>query len=126
MKLFHVSALVALSLFTAGCNSGCAPIQAAVSGKPLAGGTAIDEKAMGAVDALGISTNHLLTAAAKSGKLSRAQLLQAQEIRRNMDLAHDAALAAYKAGDAATFSDKMGAVNELARRATALYDGVTQ
>lgn len=124
MKLFAIGALAALALVTAGC-SGCSTIDKALSNDhAVLAGQKIDEQAMGSVDALGSSANVLIEAAAKSGLATRDQLLLAKDIRAKMDAAHDAAYAAYKAGDAVTFSAKLAAVTDLNKKATKLFDEV--
>lgn len=132
MRILSAAALVAVAIMTAGC-SGCSTITAATSGHGVLSGQKMDEQVMGGVDALGSAANALIEAAAKlrdpaTGKpvASREQLLLAQSIRKDMDAAHAAAKAAYDAGDAASFQDKLAAINELSRRATALYHEVTK
>lgn len=116
-------AAVALTGF-ASTTTGCAPLAAAVSDKPVLGGQKLDEQVMGGVDALGTSANVLIEAAAKSGLASRDQLLKAKQLRRDIDAAHAAAYAAYRVGDAALFSQKLAAVTELNKRATTLFNEV--
>lgn len=123
MKLPTIGALVALSLFAAGC-SGCQSLADLTGDKPIAGQTALDEKAMGAVYALGTSANTIITATANSGVASREQLLQAKELRADIDAAVKAAETAYKAGDAATFAERLAAVTSLNNQAQALFSKV--
>lgn len=126
MKLLSLAALVAVAMLSASC-SGCAPIQAAISSDhAVLEGQKVDEQALGAVDALGSSANILLKEAAESGLASRDQLLMAQSIRKDMDVAHDAARAAYDAGDAQTFAARLAAVTRLNNRAQALLKEVKQ
>lgn len=121
MKLGFVALMLGISLSAAAC-SGCQPIAKVTGEQPIAAGTVIDEKAMGAVYALGTSTNLVIEASAKSGKLTREQLLLCQEIRRDTDASVAAAKAAYDVGDAAGFSARMAAVTALAKKASALYE----
>jgi hypothetical protein len=124
MKRLLLVTLLALPL--AGCGpSGCSTISALASNdKGVLQGQKLDEQVMGGVDALGTSANVLLEAAAKSGAATRKQLLAAQKIRREMDLAHSAAFRAYQAGDAVTFKDRLAAVTDLNKQATALFNEV--
>lgn len=124
MKLLTAGALAALAILASGC-SGCSTVSAALSNDhAVLQGQKIDEQAMGSVDALGSSANVLIEAAAKSGLATRDQLLLAKDIRAKMDAAHDAAYAAYTAGDAVTFSAKLAAVTDLNKKATKLFDEV--
>jgi hypothetical protein len=123
-KLILVPLLLVAAISTGGA-SGCQTLKNIVDpSASVGGGHKIDEQAMGAVDTLGTSANYIITAAARSDALSRDQLLKAQQLRRDIDAAHAAAYAAYKAGDAKAFNDKMAAVTDLAKKAQSLFNEV--
>lgn len=133
MRLLSIAALAAVAILSAGC-SGCSTVEKAISNDhAVLEGQKIDEQAMGAVDALGITANTLIKAAADLRDpatglpvATRAQLLQLQSIRKDLDAAHDAAKAAYDIGDAKTFRERLQALTTLSNRAAALYREVTK
>lgn len=110
MRIFNAGALVALSLMTAGC-SGCAilnPTQGALTA------TLNDEKALYAAEAAFYGANAAAEAAVDNKLLVQGSPTAVQ-VADGLAQAHDAlnaARAAHKAGDARTYSDKLGAVQE--------------
>lgn len=108
MRLLNVGALAALALMTAGC-SGCAvlnPTQGVLSA------TLTDEKALYAAEAAFYGANAAAEAAVDSKLLVKGSP-EAVKVADGLAMAHDAlgaARAAYKAGDARTYSDKLAAV----------------
>lgn len=119
MKIATIAGLVALSLFTAGCNSGCAPIQAVTSDKPLAGNTVIDEKALYIATAAQFGADKAAEQAVLNGVLKPGSA-EALRIEGYLQKSYQAILAARqakKAGDATTFSSRVQAAQDFASEA---------
>lgn len=127
MKTFAMGALVALSLLAAGC-SGCQPITALTGDKPLAGATVLDEKALYAAEAAMFGADAAAAQAVRSGLLVRGSP-RAVQIADYLALAKtglNAARAAYKVGDAASFGSRLASVQDLVSKAWALIPAASK
>lgn len=127
MKLITVGALAALSLLAAGC-SGCQPIGTLTGDKPIAGQTVIDEKALYAAEAAMYGADAAAAQAVRQGLLKPGSA-QSVKIADYLALAKtglDAARAAYKVGDAASFSSRLASVQDLVSRAWAIIPAASK
>lgn len=117
MKKLMIAAAAGLLLIAGGAMTACAPVgEPAVSTR----GTAIDEKALFAVEAAYNVTGTAYLAAVDAGVLTGARK---DEVKIKLQLAYSALLAArraYEIGDARTFAEQAAAVVSATDQAKAL------
>lgn len=118
MRILSAGALAALALMTAGC-SGCAVLN---PNQGVLSATLTDEKALYAAEAAFYGANAAAEAAVDNKLLTPGSVLAVQ-VADGLAKANDAlkaARAAYRAGDAKTYSDKLAAVQGFVVAAWAL------
>lgn len=116
MKRFLVAGvMLAVALAVTAC-SGCAPLQALSAGmsntEAIGGKTALDEKALFAVEAAFYGANVAAEAAVDNGLLKGPT---ATKVADALDVGHKALLtarAAYRAGDAKSFGARLTAAQD--------------
>lgn len=107
-------ALSAVLVMTGGAGGGCSSIlgKAASPNESVLGDTLVDDKALYAAEAAFYGANTAAEAAVDSGLLVKGSPT-ALQVKSGLQTAHTAlpaARAAYKAGDAKTYGDKVAAV----------------
>lgn len=127
MRHLALAVVAALSIGAAGC-SGCQSIGALTGDKPLAGETVLDEKALYAAEAAMLGADTAAAVAVRQGLLQPGSAT-AVRIADYLSLAKtglDAARAAYKVGDANSFTGRLASVQALVGRAWALIPAASK
>lgn len=123
MKLLALAALAAIAVMGAGC-SGCSTVEKAVSAvtsdQAVLGSTTLDEKALYDAEAGFYGISVALEAAVDGGYLKGQNAALAAAAYEDAHKALLAARAAYAAGDAKTFTEKIAAGRALVASVWAL------